>query len=193
MSRKPTVPLTEAERSLVEENLNLARAYAPTSPWVRFARLETDDAVQAAALGLCRAAQRYDPANTKFSTYSRYWMWAAIQNDGGRRRMATGRPGKSVFTRQTANDGDMEALVPDPHGAAAPADGVSGRLLGLLSTLTGRERRCVELRYGLLGGVPLNLREVGETVGVSAERVRQIVNCALNKMRVAAGDENDWL
>jgi RNA polymerase primary sigma factor len=53
------------------------------------------------------------------------------------------------------------------------------RLLGHLSL---RERGVIEARFGL-GGPELTLRELGQSMGVSAERVRQIEQTALEKMR----------
>jgi RNA polymerase primary sigma factor len=52
----------------------------------------------------------------------------------------------------------------------------------LLEQLSDRERGVVEGRYGLLSQ-ELTLRELGETMGISAERVRQIEQTALEKMR----------
>ncbi len=54
----------------------------------------------------------------------------------------------------------------------------------LLEQLSDRERRVVEGRYGLLSQEQ-TLRELGETMGISAERVRQIQQTALEKMRAA--------
>jgi RNA polymerase sigma factor (sigma-70 family) len=54
----------------------------------------------------------------------------------------------------------------------------------LLEQLSDRERQVVEGRYGLLSQ-ELTLRELGETMGISAERVRQIEQTALEKMRAA--------
>jgi RNA polymerase primary sigma factor len=54
----------------------------------------------------------------------------------------------------------------------------------LLEQLSDRERGVVEGRYGLLSQ-ELTLRELGERMGISAERVRQIEQTALEKMRAA--------
>ncbi len=54
----------------------------------------------------------------------------------------------------------------------------------LLEQLSDREREVVEGRYGLLSE-ELTLRELGETMGISAERVRQIEQIALGNMRAA--------
>jgi RNA polymerase primary sigma factor len=52
-----------------------------------------------------------------------------------------------------------------------------------LSALPDRERRVIELRYGLTGKQPLTLEEVGRTFGVTRERIRQIENNTLKKLQ----------
>jgi RNA polymerase primary sigma factor len=51
-----------------------------------------------------------------------------------------------------------------------------------LNALPRREREVIELRYGLLGGEPRTLEEVGRTFGVTRERIRQIENNTLKKL-----------
>jgi RNA polymerase sigma factor (sigma-70 family) len=85
--------------------------------------------------------------------------------------------------------GTMGDLLEDPLSAAAyedVVDAVAGeQLRALLSRLTEREREVVQARFGL--EVPTEkLTEIGERLGVSAERVRQIEERALAKLRGAA-------
>jgi RNA polymerase primary sigma factor len=56
----------------------------------------------------------------------------------------------------------------------------------ILSTLSHRERRVLELRYGLDGKHPRTLDEVGRTFNVTRERIRQIENQSLKKLRALA-------
>jgi RNA polymerase primary sigma factor len=53
----------------------------------------------------------------------------------------------------------------------------------ILGTLSHRERRVLELRYGLDGEQPRTLDEVGRTFNVTRERIRQIENQSLKKLR----------
>jgi RNA polymerase primary sigma factor len=52
-----------------------------------------------------------------------------------------------------------------------------------LEALPERERQVIELRYGLSGTEPLTLEEVGRTFGVTRERIRQIENNTLKKLK----------
>ena len=49
--------------------------------------------------------------------------------------------------------------------------------------LPERERRVIELRYGLDGSQPCTLEEVGQAFGVTRERIRQIESKTLSKLR----------
>jgi RNA polymerase primary sigma factor len=59
-------------------------------------------------------------------------------------------------------------------------------LLKILGSLSTRERRVLELRYGLNGERPRTLDEVGRTFNVTRERIRQIENQSLKKLRALA-------
>ena len=72
--------------------------------------------------------------------------------------------------------------------ALAPADAASQQLLreqveDVLATLTSRERRVLQLRFGLEDGRSRTLEEVGREFGVTRERIRQIEAKALRKLR----------
>jgi RNA polymerase primary sigma factor len=53
----------------------------------------------------------------------------------------------------------------------------------LLGALTQRERRIIELRFGLKDGQPRTLSQIGEELGLSRERIRQIEGKTLAKLR----------
>ena len=57
------------------------------------------------------------------------------------------------------------------------------KLREVLDTLTPREKRVLELRYGLDDGIPRTLEEVGREFKVTRERIRQIEAKALRKLR----------
>ena len=76
----------------------------------------------------------------------------------------------------------------EDRNAPAPADAASFQLLKeqvseVLDTLTDRESRVLQLRFGLEDGRSRTLEEVGREFGVTRERIRQIEAKALRKLR----------
>jgi len=59
----------------------------------------------------------------------------------------------------------------------------------ILGTLPSRQRAVLELRYGLNGEYPRTLDEVGRTFNVTRERIRQIENQSLRKLKTLARAE----
>ncbi len=76
----------------------------------------------------------------------------------------------------------------EDRAAVAPSDAASHQLLkeqveAVLDSLTGRERRVLQLRFGLEDGRARTLEEVGREFNVTRERIRQIEAKALRKLR----------
>ncbi len=70
----------------------------------------------------------------------------------------------------------------------APSDAASFTMLQeqlqeVLNTLNDRERKVIQLRFGLQDGHPRTLEEVGREFGVTRERIRQIESKTLGKLR----------
>jgi len=90
--------------------------------------------------------------------------------------------------------GDGESLygdlIEDVHSLAPheqSAEQARGReLAGALEQLNPRMRRVLSLRFGLDGESPQTLEEVGNQLGITRERVRQLETRALRELRVAA-------
>jgi len=78
--------------------------------------------------------------------------------------------------------GDEEAM--DPYEALRDKD-LRDEVGDLLDVLDDRERRIINSRFGLDGQRLKTLEEVGEKFGVTRERIRQLQNIALNKLRRA--------
>jgi RNA polymerase primary sigma factor len=98
-------------------------------------------------------------------------------------------PSEVSLSAPLGDEGDfhVEDLISDPN--IAPADkalitrSFHRQLRDLLSQLDERERLVVEHRFGLGGTEPETLAELGEHLGLSRERVRQIEARALEKLR----------
>lgn len=75
---------------------------------------------------------------------------------------------------------DDTAIAPDE---AANNIMLKEQLNAILSSLSERERRVLELRFGLLDGTPRTLEEVGREFSVTRERIRQIEAKAVRKLK----------
>lgn len=106
--------------------------------------------------------------------------------------LALERPPRSMDQPFQGAEGELSAfgeLLADPLAADAYEQLLDHaeieQIRALLSSLNERERMILRARYGL-DGPELSLRDVGERIGLSGERVRQIENRALGKLRAAA-------
>ena len=84
-------------------------------------------------------------------------------------------------------DSELGDLIED-GAIQSPSDQVSKllrreELESVLSQLTDRERKVLELRFGLRGEEPRTLEEVGQRFGVTRERIRQIEAKTLTKLQ----------
>jgi RNA polymerase primary sigma factor len=101
------------------------------------------------------------------------------------------RMAQQAISLQSPVGDDGEASFGDfleDKGAENPAEMtghlmLKGKLAEALLTLTERERRILELRFGLADGYERTLEEVGKQYKVTRERIRQIEAKALRKLR----------
>jgi len=75
---------------------------------------------------------------------------------------------------------DIHAKMPDR--TLADADDLS-HVLEMIGKMDSREATILRLRFGLDGEEPMTLKEIGERLGLTRERVRQIESEALNRLR----------
>ena len=102
--------------------------------------------------------------------------------------MLKGRPETSLDrTFEEGDDRNLLSTIPDESVDLAD-DAVSerdcrARIEGVLATLEDRERYIVRCYYGLDGEEPLTLEQIGGSMGLTRERVRQLKERALGRMR----------
>ena len=90
--------------------------------------------------------------------------------------------GPAVLQDAVLADFVVDENLPDMDEVAARIV-LKGQVEDVLETLTPRERRVVELRFGLEGDKLYTLSEIGAELGVTRERIRQIETKALRKLR----------
>jgi RNA polymerase primary sigma factor len=84
--------------------------------------------------------------------------------------------------------GDASAVNPLE---ALSSKEMHGELDGLRSLLDKRESKIIDARFGLGGKKPMTLEEISRDFGVTRERIRQLQNKALEKMRTALGKKEN--
>ena len=97
--------------------------------------------------------------------------------------------GISSLNAPVGEEGSTEFmdLIEDENMVSA-MDGLSNflmqeRIKGVLDKMTSREQKILSLRFGLKNGIPHTLRDTAKHFGITRERVRQIENAAMKKMR----------
>ena len=103
-------------------------------------------------------------------------------------------PIKSIHTPvQGLEEVSFEEALADEGGVdvdeALDQSRLTGTVRELLAGLAPRERTILSLRFGLSGEEPATLGQIGEQLGLSRERVRQLESAALARLRERARDE----
>lgn len=161
---------------VIERNLGLVYTIME-----RFGRREVDWEEQRseAMLALMRAVEGFDPwRGIRFSTYA----WHAIlrsliqlERQTKRYRLLFPVQHEAMFERP-----ESEEFEPSRR---ADADRIARILRENRGELTDRESIILDWRFPMDGSPGMTLGEVGEAIGLSKERVRQIQNSALTKLR----------
>jgi RNA polymerase primary sigma factor/RNA polymerase sigma factor len=137
-------------------------------------------------MSLIRAAEKFDYSRgNKFSTYA---SWAIMKNFA--RTIPSEFKHRDRF-RTTAEEMFVarEDNRLDPYAEESVQRSRQRELSRILNRLDEREQKIISARFGLgRGREPLTLKEVGEEMGVTKERIRQLEARALSKLREAADE-----
>jgi RNA polymerase primary sigma factor len=200
-----------AVTQLVEANLRFVVSYAKRYRGLGVSFL---DLIHQGNLGLIEAARRFDPSrNVKFITYAVWWVRESMTHVLADQTRAFSFPPKmfSAMYRVQGGGGDVSLSDPVDAGRAGAEDSRSrelgdvlqqdcvppiedamirqadlDELTAALGDLDGKEREVVRLRFGIGDDRPRTLQEIGDRLGLSRERVRQIESRAKEKLRRSA-------
>ena len=135
---------------------------------------------------LIRAIEKFDYLRgTKFSTYA---TWAIM------RSYARSIPAEGTQLERFRTGTEVVLTDEEDSRPAASADEKLAAdkyetLGSILGQLNEREQEAISLRFALHGlSKPMTLEQIGNRLGVSKERTRQIINAGLDKLRQIAGD-----
>jgi RNA polymerase sigma factor (sigma-70 family) len=173
---------------IAETNLALVLAMAKRT---RMSEVDFADLVSEGNMALLRSVDKFDCGRGfKFSTYACRAILKAFSRQGIK---------FSKYRQRFPTDFDP-ALEKSNHVETVrathereSADEVKHIVLTNQAELTDVERTVIHHRFGLDGGterLPLTLEQVGQIIGVTKERVRQIQNKALEKIRTALETAN---
>jgi RNA polymerase sigma factor (sigma-70 family) len=165
---------------------NLRLVFSIVKRYVGVAGKTFDELVSEGNVVLIRAVDRFDFARgTKFSTYATWAvvrsLFAAInQEQKHRNRFSTGLDPLVSDITDGREPLSTEHALPDLRALVGQ----------FVDTLDEREARIITARFGLRkGSDPETLTRIGKELGVSKERVRQLVLRAMNKMRAFAVEQ----
>jgi len=173
----------EARSKIVTANMGLVLAMAKR---VEFPGVEFTDLVSEGSMALLRAADKFDCARGfKFSTYACRAIFKAFS-----RSAKTSYRYRNRFPAQwdTTFETDDQVDRRREERRSDWVDEVRTILGDNLADLSRVERSVVELRFALDDPErpALTLKQVGQRLGLTKERIRQIQNKALGKLRVIA-------
>ena len=185
--------MTKEQEKLVTANMGyvvtLARQYKSDI-------LNTNDLVNEGAIGLMKAAEKYDPERGKpFVTFAAPYIRRSIEAAIGKVTTDTDvRSTDESLPVGSRNNYTLLNVLEDVNAEKADAiveeDSLNDDLLACVDVLNEREREVVSRYYGLKGWRQ-TMAEIAEDMGLKRERVRQERDKAVRKLRRAAKSKMD--
>ena len=178
----------QARNVLIERNLRLVahimkKYYAQTS--------DQEDLISIGTIGLIKAIETFDlKKGARLATYAARCVENEILMYFRSQKKTAGDVSLSDYL-ETGKDGtvlelqDVVASEEDLFEDLSRREDLRKLRTAISSCLTDRERRVVELRYGIGGGKPQRQQEVALQLGISRSYVSRIEKQALEKLRAA--------
>lgn len=183
--------MTKEQEKLVTANMGyvitLARQYKSDV-------LSTDDLVNEGAIGMMKAAEKYDPSRGKpFVTFAASYIRKSIEAAIVRLETATDvRSTDESLPVGSRNNYTLLNVLEDVNAPKADAvteeNTLTDDLIRCMDVLNEREQAVIKRYYGLIG-YRLTMAEIGEDLEMKRERVRQVRDQAIRKLRQAARKE----
>lgn len=178
----------DARNKIIESNLkfvfNIAKKYKGKG-------LEMCDLISEGNIGLLKALDKFDETRgIKFITYAVWWIRQSIQE-------AIQKKGENTYIEDTPSCGDLNIGILDDEedgeidnnngeyndNYEVITDDMKALLSEMLGKLPSRNRTIMEMYFGLNGHDECTLDEIGRTLNLSKERIRQLKLSSLKILR----------
>lgn len=183
----------KARDRIIQGALRYVIAEARKHPRSYNDRSVLEDLIAAGNIGLLRALHKFDPeAGTRFLTYAGWWVRHEMREEGRRLGLvhipahAIAKGVKSPPTTEL-----VENILPDPDDNLVLTVTTQQSVLKLLNltSLSTRETFIVKTCYGI-HTMPKTLKQIGKVLDITGERVRQLRENALTKLRTVASNHD---
>lgn len=184
----------EALDKLVKHNLRFVVSIAKKY------RSKTDvsfsDLISEGNIGLIKAAQKFDPTrNIKFSSYAVWWIKASIKEciDEYKGNFECNVLDDYQIINLADNNECQDTINDEFEREMSNLQSRQSAIEDLVKCLEEREKKIIMLFYGLgTNENEKNLEEISKEMSLTKERVRQIKDCALIKMKCEALSSDEF-
>lgn len=158
--------------------------------------VDFDDLIAEGNMGLMKAFEMFDDKkDNKFFSYAKWWIQQTIQEAIKKTPLNNEIFPDEIISENIESDHDVSSPVKNENEMFLTDDKVDNTenkiIVGeLMDTLDDREYEIIQAAFGLLGDEPKKLDDIGRIYGLSRERIRQIKNTALTKLRSHALAKN---
>lgn len=190
-----------AKNMMIESNIRLV-IYNAKLFKKRHKRASMCDLISEGVLGLMRACETYDPARAKFSTFASWWIrnkmhelmgsdylikvpryvYSLEDHDPKKKAMNSVRQLISITEIEVPNRENDDARINEQL--------VQKYLVKIAEIIPSQHLYILKRRHGLIIGKKNTLRQIGKEVGLTRERIRQILVITHKKIKTLLGEES---
>lgn len=179
-----------ARDKIIKSNLKFVASVA--KPYIGMG-LSYSDLIAEGNLGLMKAMEKFKyEKGYKTISYSVWWIRQNILEALKKRNLLKGDELNNTDIQENENETDDEEIIePENYVDQFNFDNLnvmddSKVVKNLMDVLTEREKEVISSYFGLNSTDEMTLEEIGEDFGLTKERIRQIKECALKKLRTEA-------